>query len=168
MKESLLHIKNWKNKRRAQKKPFKKFINSLSARKNKSLDTKADELHEKAFSKIDCLDCANCCTSIPPIVTRSDVKRLSKALGIRESAFKAKYLVQDEDDDWVMNTTPCPFLLEDNKCSVYEDRPKACRRYPHTTSDEFRNNLALHSGNAHYCPAVFYILEEMMSKMNQT
>ncbi len=162
MENSLAHIQAWKNRRRSQKKPFKKFLGSLSKRKNKDLDQKAAELNEKAFTKIDCLDCANCCTSIPPIVTRSDVRRLCKATGIKESEFKKQYLRQDEDDDWVMNTTPCPFLQEDNKCSVYEDRPKACRKYPHTDADEFRNNLDLHAGNAHYCPAVFHILEEMI------
>lgn len=162
MKESIEHIQAWKNRRRAQKKPFQKFLSSQSKRKNKELDSKAAYLHQKAFSKIDCLDCANCCTSIPPIVTRSDVRRLCKATGMKESDFTKQYLRQDDDDDWVMNTTPCPFLQTDNKCSVYEDRPKACRKYPHTDADEFRNNLGLHAGNAHYCPAVFYILEEMM------
>ncbi len=28
--------------------------------------------------------------------------------------------------------SPCPFLGDDNYCSVYEARPKACREYPHT------------------------------------
>ena len=167
MKDSLQHIKNWKNRRRTQKKPIKKFLQFVSKRKNKQLDNKAADLNQKAFSKINCLDCANCCTSIPPIVSRSDVRRLSKATGIKEAEFTRKYLRQDEDDDWVMNTTPCPFLLEDNKCSVYEDRPKACRKYPHTDADEFRNNLGLHAGNAHYCPAVFFILEEMMKVTTQ-
>lgn len=155
-------IQAWKNRRRDQKKPIRKFINSLNARKNKSLDSKASQLHEATFKKLDCLDCANCCTSIPPIVSRSDVKRLCKATGMQEAAFTRQYLVQDEDDDWVMNTTPCPFLEADNKCSVYDARPKACRKYPHTDADEFRNNLGLHAENAHYCPAVFHILQEMM------
>jgi len=164
---SLKLIKDWKNGRRAQKKPIKKFLNHLSPRKNKSLDAVAAKLHKEAFTKIDCLDCANCCTSIPPIVSRSDVRRLSKATGIKESDFTKQYLRRDEDDDWVINTSPCPFLEEDNKCSVYDARPKACRKYPHTDADEFRNNLGLHADNAHYCPAVFYILEEMMSSVNR-
>ncbi len=158
-------IKNWKNKRSAQKKPIRKFVKGLNARKNKNLDQLAGDLNDKTFQKLDCLDCANCCTSIPPIVTRSDVKRLSKATGIAEREFTNQYLVQDEDDDWVMKTTPCPFLQEDNKCSVYDARPKACRKYPHTDSDEFRNNLGLHAGNAHYCPAVFHILQDMMKRL---
>ncbi len=163
--ESKELIKAWKNKRSAEKKPIRKFVKGLNARKNKSLDHLADDLHHSTFQKLDCLDCANCCTSIPPIVTRSDVKRLSKATGISERDFTRTYLVQDDDDDWVMKTTPCPFLQQDNKCAVYDARPKACRKYPHTDADQFRNNLGLHAKNAHYCPAVFHIVQDMMKRM---
>lgn len=155
-------IKIWKNKRHSEKKPIRKFISSINARKNKNLDQIAGNLHNNTFQKLDCLDCANCCTSIPPIVSRSDAKRLAKAIGISDRDFTQQYLIQDEDGDWVMKKTPCPFLQSDNKCSVYDVRPKACRKYPHTDADEFRNNLGLHAGNAHYCPAVFHILQDMM------
>ena len=99
MKDSSKHIQAWKNRRRAQKKTFNKFLQNISKRKNKDLDKTAADLNQKAFSKINCLDCANCCTSIPPIVTRSDVRRLCKATGMKEADFTKKYLRQDEDDD---------------------------------------------------------------------
>ena len=163
--ESKELIKVWKNRRRSEKKPMGKFLKKLNARKNKSLDNLAADLHAQTFQRLDCLDCANCCTSIPPIVTRSDAKRLAKAIGISDREFTLEYLVQDDDDDWVMKTTPCPFLQSDNKCSVYEFRPRACRKYPHTDADEFRNNLGLHAGNAHYCPAVFHVVQAMMKQL---
>ncbi|MEZ5067203.1 MAG: YkgJ family cysteine cluster protein [Bacteroidia bacterium] len=32
----------------------------------------------------------------------------------------------------VLKKSPCPFLLDDNHCSIYSIRPQACREYPHT------------------------------------
>lgn len=77
----------------------------------------------------------------------------------------AEYVIFDEDDDMVINSSPCPFLGSDNYCSIYEARPKACREYPHTDEGTFSRNLRLHQPNAHYCPAVFHILEEMERKL---
>ena len=67
----------------------------------------------------------------------------------------------EHDMDMVMNVSPCPFLETDNKCSIYEYRPKACREYPHTEDYEFTKNIGLHATNAIYCPAVFHILEKL-------
>lgn len=75
--------------------------------------------------------------------------------------FKTKYIVFDEDGDMVMNETPCPFLGQKNECKIYEIRPKACRKYPHTDHDEFSKHYDLHLANVNYCPAVFHILERM-------
>ena len=35
-----------------------------------------------------------------------------------------------EDDDWYLSIqTRCQFLQDDNRCGIYEDRPKICREY---------------------------------------
>ncbi|MBT29802.1 MAG: zinc/iron-chelating domain-containing protein [Thalassobius sp.] len=153
--------KEWQAKKSSVKKQNKKFINKLAQHKGKRLDVFADEIDERTFKKVDCLQCANCCSSIPPIVNNTDVNRIAKHLGMKPQEFEDTYLMIDEDQDKVMKTTPCTFLQEDNMCSIYEVRPKACREYPHTGSQEFSNNLHLHAPNAFYCPAVFHILEEM-------
>ncbi len=129
--------------------------------KDKSLNHQADELHEAVFEEIDCLDCANCCNSIPPIVNETDVRRAAKFLGMKAADFKEDYVRTDEDGDLVLNQSPCPFLMEDNACSIYEGRPKACKEYPHTDNHQFIKNLKLHLLNSFYCPAVFHILERL-------
>lgn len=154
-------IQEWKHKKSHSKKRLKRLMSQLQRQKGKPLDRWANELHDSTFKKIDCLDCANCCTSIPPIVNTSDAARLAKHLRLKVSIFQNKYLHQDDDGDWVMNTTPCPFLEADNKCQVYDFRPKACREYPHTDASEFSRNMHLHQQNAIYCPAVYHILIEM-------
>ena len=124
----------------------------------KSLNEAANQVHEEVFSKVDCLQCANCCTSIPPIVTATDAKRIAKYLGLKPNQFKDDYLSEDDDGDTVMNQSPCRFLGEDNKCDIYEVRPRACRQYPHTDQFEFSKHFDLHAQNVRYCPAVYHIV----------
>ncbi|MGB0524190.1 MAG: YkgJ family cysteine cluster protein [Flammeovirgaceae bacterium] len=154
-------ITDWKKRKGSVGKKHKKFIRKLAQHKGKHLNRLADETHDRVFAKIDCLACANCCTSIPPIVNKTDSTRIAKHLGMKQSEFEEHYLTVDEDHDTVMNQSPCPFLQADNRCEIYEVRPKACREYPHTNQQEFSQNLHLHAQNAMYCPAVFHILEAM-------
>jgi len=154
-------IESWKNGTRDDAAANKKFLAKIAKSKDKKLNSLADDLHEEVFEEIDCLDCANCCTSIPPIINETDVKRAAKFLGMKPSEFKDQYVRVDEDLDMVMKTSPCPFLESDNKCFIYEGRPRACREYPHTDNHEFLKHLKLHKPNAKYCPAVFHILKRM-------
>lgn len=151
----------WQQNRDQVKARNKKLISRLAKQNSKKINARAEEIHEQVFSKIDCLKCANCCTSIPPMVNETDVRRISKYLGVKASKFKEQYLRVDEDRDVVMSDSPCPFLGEGNKCDIYDVRPKACRQYPHTDNYEFTKHLKLHLTNTRYCPAVYHILEEM-------
>ncbi|MEN8122529.1 MAG: YkgJ family cysteine cluster protein [Bacteroidota bacterium] len=154
-------VDEWLKRRDKAVQPNKKFIKKLSKLNEKKVNPVADEIHDLVFEKVDCLACANCCKSIPPIVNETDAKRISKFLGLKVTVFKEEYLKMDEDGDMVMNQSPCPFLEEDNKCRIYEVRPRACREYPHTNNYEFFKNKKLHAINSKYCPGVFYILEEL-------
>jgi hypothetical protein len=139
----------------------KKFLFRLTKQNYKEVVLKADSVHDEVFRRIDCLQCANCCKSIPPIVNQTDSRRIANYLQLPESQFYQKYLRKDEDGDTVINQSPCPFLKADNKCRIYEVRPKACREYPHTNNREFVKNIRLHVQNTHYCPAVFHIVEQL-------
>ncbi len=163
MSESLLH--SWQRKNAQSAAENKDIVKRLKRKKGKQLDELADEVHNEVFSKIDCLDCAGCCSGIPPIVTKGDVTRISKTFGMKPAEFEAQYLTVDEDGDTVMNTTPCPFLLEDRKCMIYDIRPKACRQFPHTNDLDFSKNMKLHAMNATICPGVFHILRRLDAEM---
>jgi Fe-S-cluster containining protein len=70
----------------------------------------------------------------------------------------------DEDGDTVMNATPCPFLLSDNACSVYEFRPIACRDYPHLRRKNMISYLPLAEKNAAICPAVAVVFSHLIQR----
>ncbi len=154
-------IEEWKSKKDGAKINTKKKILSLANQKAKEINNKANQVHDEVFNQLDCLDCANCCKSIPPLLNDTDAKRIAKFLGIKLSRFKEEYITIDDDGDTVLNTVPCIFLEGDNKCKIYEVRPKACREYPHTDNNQFMRNIKLHMENISYCPAVYHIIQKL-------
>lgn len=156
-------IQEWEKKKESVSDQNKKLILKLSKQKAKEVNLRANKLHEEVIEEVHCLDCANCCTSIPPLVNDADAKRISKYMGIKLSRFNEEYLKLDEDKDKVMKTVPCIFLGENNKCDIYVVRPKACREYPHVDQFEFMKNLKLHLTNVSYCPIVYHVLEKFKS-----
>jgi Fe-S-cluster containining protein len=110
----------------------RKFFMRLKFRIPKDLDETVRELHDNAFQQINCLYCANCCKHLGPRIMDRDIERISKFIKLKKDKFIKTYLKIDEDGDYIFQNMPCPFLLPDNYCSVYEVRPKACEEYPHT------------------------------------
>lgn len=139
----------------------KKLAGRLRRRPPKDLDYRFQREHGRAFEEIDCLECANCCKTTSPIFRDIDIARLAKALHLRPAALIEKYLHLDAEGDYVLSTAPCPFLGEDNHCSVYADRPRACREYPHTDRKNMLGILALTVRNSLVCPAVGRILRNL-------
>jgi len=139
----------------------KKFLQSLKKKDARHVDNAFHQTHEKVFEELDCLTCGNCCKTTSPIFYQNDIERVGKALRMKPGDFIDAYLRVDEDDDYVLKSAPCPFLGADNHCSVYEDRPKACREYPHTDRKKMVQIMDLTYKNTLVCPAVFEIVERL-------
>ena len=122
-----------------------------------------NNMHAEAFEIIDCLECANCCSSISPAVTDNDISKISKHLRKKPNKVVQEYMLLDNDKDYVMNRTPCPFLMPDNCCNIYDSRPLACKGYPHTDHNKMHQILQLTLRNTEVCPAVCYIFERLNS-----
>lgn len=140
------------------------FLKRLKRQPPRDLDEVVHRLHEQVFAKTDCLSCANCCKTTGPLWTERDKERVAKRLRLKTADFESSYLRLDEDGDWVLKQLPCPFLEADNACSIYEDRPKACREYPHTDRVKQAQILDLTAKNALVCPAVSEIVARMALK----
>jgi Fe-S-cluster containining protein len=161
---------------------LKKF-RILAARKRKPLSAFLDKFDEivptdmpvltarvdaTVWSDINCLDCANCCKTMTPTFNKADITRISTHLGMTSKAFKEKWLMQDPDNgDWVNTTQPCQFLQADNKCSIYDVRPKDCAEFPHHNkkpfdlyNDTFKNNLI-------HCPATLTFVDRLKKVVEQ-
>ncbi len=139
----------------------KKFFVKLRKKPPKNLDYIMQELHEAEFERTDCLTCANCCKTTGPLFTNADVERISKSFRMKPQKFIETYLRIDEENDYVLQKTPCTFLEADNYCSIYDVRPKACREFPHTDRKKFQQISNLTLKNVAICPAAYNIVEEM-------
>jgi Fe-S-cluster containining protein len=160
-----LDLTNFNKKAQALKKENKTFFGKLARRPPKSLDDLFHAAHEEVFENTDCLSCANCCKTTSPIFYQRDIERASKALRLKPGAFIDRYLRIDEEQDYVLKQAPCPFLDQDNYCSIYEDRPAACREYPHTNRKNMYQILELTYRNTLVCPAVLKVTEELKKQL---
>lgn len=152
---------NWQKKSAERQKLYKQYLHR--AKKNEVLKA-LPELHEEAFSKIDCLQCAACCKNYSPRFKTPDIKRISKHLKMREGEFVETYLREDEEGDFVLQSLPCPFLGAGNFCSIYDQRPSDCQRFPYTDEDVIIKRQQLTLKNSTFCPITYYVLEGLVQK----
>ena len=161
---NVMALENWEKEAKEHQKAYKYMLeksNKTKSLQNKLLDALPD-LHEEAFSKINCLECARCCKNHSPRFKQPDIKRIAKSLRMKEGELVSQYLKLDEEGDYVTKTTPCPFLAEDNTCNIYEDRPSDCARYPYTDEDVLLKRVQLTLKNAMVCPATHAVLEQLL------
>jgi Fe-S-cluster containining protein len=144
-----------------KKAEHRKFLLGLKKKDPRSVDEAFHRLHEEVFAEIDCLTCANCCKTTSPIFYQTDIDRAAKALRVKPGEFIEKYLRIDEDKDFVLKSAPCPFLDSENYCKIYDDRPKACREYPHTDRKKMVQIMELTAKNTQVCPAVLEMVERL-------
>jgi len=155
-----LNLENFKNLAKTEYNANKKLLSKLKKVNSMVLDELFESAHEEKFGKIDCLLCANCCKTTSPIFLQTDIDRLARVFRMKGSEFINIYLHRDEEGDFVLNSSPCPFLNVDNTCLVYEERPKACREYPHTNRKNMHGILELSLKNTLVCPAVLEIFQD--------
>lgn len=140
-------------------KKYKNFLNRVNVQKTLK---KLPKLNDEAFEKINCLSCAACCKNYSPRFKTPDIKRISKHLKMKEGEFIQLYLNLDSDGDYVVKSSPCPFLGEDNFCSIYEVRPSDCHRFPYTDEDVLLKRKSLTLKNSTFCPIVDFVLNKLI------
>lgn len=148
-----------------KQKEHRKFLATLKKKAPKNLDKIVQEVHTEVFREIDCTKCANCCKVLGPLFTEADISRIAKHFRMRLPVFEDMYLRVDEDNDKVFKSMPCPFLGEDNLCSIYDIRPKACREFPHTDRKKIYQINHLTIQNTLICPAVCLFVEKLQERL---
>jgi Fe-S-cluster containining protein len=156
---------NVKELARRNQEEIKSFFTRLKRKKPKDLDDIIHRIHEQVCEEFNCLECANCCSSISPMILDKDIERMARFLKIKPLQFIEKYLQADEEDHcFVYKENPCPFLLPDKYCLIYEVRPKACAEYPHTDRRRIHQILDLTLKNREICPIVYEVIERLKNE----
>jgi Fe-S-cluster containining protein len=156
-----IDIKAFERKAKRNKKKFGIFLKGLKRKRNLNLNPIAKKLDRKAFEEIDCLKCGNCCKTMTPTWTTADIHRVSAHLRLSVTKFKEKYIEKDESGDWVNRELPCPFLAKDNKCNIYNIRPRDCRGFPHLHTNDFIKDSEVNLDNITHCPITYSVIENM-------
>ena len=151
------------NEALSKKNQLKKFFQKLQRHKDsKNINYLFHKYHEEVFEIIDCLKCANCCSTISPVITDHDIHRIAKIKKMKPSDLTQRYLKIDQDQDYVYQSLPCPFLnLKNHYCKIYVSRPKACREYPHTDHPKVTGILNITFKNCFVCPAVYLVVKKI-------
>jgi Fe-S-cluster containining protein len=132
------------------------------------VDSLAGELHEEVFASIDCTRCASCCKTMQPGFTGEDIARIAAHLGVSQEEFIAVHLeIDPEEGGHRTKAAPCPFLGEDDHCTVYAVRPEACRDFPHTDKDGFTRRVYRHAANTLSCPAAYHLVRQLRRRLRR-
>lgn len=109
----------------------KDFLESLSPIEYLIIIERIYERYLKAIETIlpffHCGKCGECCRICPISVTLKEVETISHILKMEPPKFINAFC--EVERGMFRIKAPCP-LLSENKCSIYEHRPKVCRLYP--------------------------------------
>ena len=161
-----INLRLFRKKVAVNKSSLRRFLSKLEKNPPRGLDLMAVTADIEMWKQTDCLSCANCCKTMSPTYTRSDMVRIARHIGMSLADFQKKYLRKDREGDWINKTQPCQFLnLEDNKCRIYEVRPRDCAGFPHHTRKKMVDYMHVYKQNIEYCPATYRIVEIMRDKL---
>jgi len=111
-----------------------------------------------------CIRCGKCCSTPRSIVfSKKELRTIAKRIGINYKNLKHKLNAKSARETLLfIPGAPCPFLENENQCTIYELRPKSCREFPMGTAvlkySKGDKNIELPA----YCGAVTKMLASIL------
>jgi uncharacterized protein len=160
----LVQIRLLGEKKRDENLKFRRFMKSRD-----HSDRILRRIAEGVEEQIDCRACGNCCKVATAVVAERDVERLAKHLRITPAQFIAEYTMGSEEEGRILRRSEeqgCVFL-SGTECSVYDQRPDACRRFPHVVrgTGSIASRMWQFVDRATYCPIVYNSLEAFKEEL---
>jgi uncharacterized protein len=141
------------------------FRHFLNTKDGAAIDSLVFELNEKVAAAIDCTQCGNCCRAFMINVSKAEAEKVAGNLKISLAGFKHNYLEESQQGKLIMKSIPCSFLQE-NKCTVYENRFSGCREFPHLDRPNFTGRLFGIFMYYSTCPIIFNVVEQLKIATN--
>jgi Fe-S-cluster containining protein len=162
-----MDIQQFKRKVYRKKRVLSAFLKKLDEKVPVGLSKVVAEEDAQVWKETDCTECANCCKTMTPTFSKTDIKRISGHFDLSPKQFFDRYLQKDEDSGDIVNRfQPCPFLVE-NKCSIYALRPKDCADFPHHFKRSFDLYNDTYLQNLGSCPATFRLIERLEKRIHR-
>lgn len=152
----LARIKHFASVREKENERFRRFLKGTEGTKT---DAIVYNLNEEIVRQIDCTLCGNCCSSLNTGINGNEIERLAALENISPEEYISDYCDND-DGGMSLKCLPCRYL-NDKKCTVYENRPEECRRFPYTGEKGFIFRLWAMNGFYGICPIVFNVMERL-------
>ena len=160
-----MDLQKFKRKAARKKGELKGFLEKLDETVPRGFSKIITEEDTEVWKETDCTTCANCCKTMTPVFTKPDIKRIATHFRMTPKAFFDKWLMREEDTGSVVNKVqPCQFLVDD-KCSIYEVRPRDCAEFPHHYKRPFDLYNDTFIQNLHRCPATFNLIERLKKRV---
>ncbi|HJT86627.1 MAG TPA: YkgJ family cysteine cluster protein [Bryobacteraceae bacterium] len=164
MTTDLVQIRLLGEKKREENLRFRRFMKSRD-HSDRILRRMAEEIEQQ----IDCTVCANCCKVATAVVTERDVERLARHFRVSAAEFRSRYTSHSDEEGDILRRSEeagCVFL-EGTTCTVYEERPDACRRFPHLVrgAGSIASRMWQFVDRACYCPIVYNALEAFKQEL---
>lgn len=137
-----------------------RFTDFLKSHDSALTDQFVQVLNQAIEPQIDCTSCGNCCKSLMINVTHEEADRVATSLQISRTKFDEQYLEKGGYGLMVINTIPCHFLNE-NKCTVYEQRFAGCREFPALHLPGFTQRLFTVMMHYQRCPIIYNVVEAL-------
>jgi Fe-S-cluster containining protein len=154
----LVQIKLLGEKKRVENERFRRHLKSRD-----HSDRILRRIAENVEEQIDCTVCANCCRVATVKVSERDIEHLAHHLRLSKAEFVAGYTVEDPEEGRILrrsDASGCVFL-DGTACTIYEERPDTCRRFPHLVrgNGSIASRMWQFIDRACYCPIVYNALE---------
>ncbi|NBW36888.1 MAG: YkgJ family cysteine cluster protein [Cytophagia bacterium] len=146
---------------REENQRFKAFLKPIPVR---DVDTYVQALEKEIAASIDCTTCGNCCKVLEPPVDQDEVQRLAKLKKISTDQFEKEFVGKEVGTGiHFLKCQPCIFL-QNNACSIYENRPASCADYPHLHQPNIKYRWKSLMDNYAMCPIVYNVVEALKEK----
>jgi len=163
MPVDFVQIRSLAKQKEGENRGVRRFVKLECNLDSEEMDAQVFDATRRVWAGIDCTACANCCREVRPTFSNQDVDRLAARLKMPPQRFIDAYLDRNEEGEanpWQTRSMPCAFLKE-NRCSVYEDRPADCQRYPYLYEPEFAFRTMAMVERTFTCPIVYEVMEEL-------
>lgn len=126
------------------------------------VERKLEKIAQEIEDRIDCTQCASCCR-VPTVgLKERDIEHLARFFRLKPEQFLERYAAADPEGGWMLakNERGCIFL-DGNLCSIYDERPDNCRKFPHIIRGPgtIPTRMWQLIDRAVYCPIVYNSLE---------
>ncbi|MGD1097787.1 MAG: YkgJ family cysteine cluster protein [Bryobacteraceae bacterium] len=164
MVTDLVQIRRMGEQNRDENSRFRRYIKS-----HNFVERQFRRAAEQIEDQIDCRQCGECCRVGEVELKERDVEKLARFFRISVQQFLDQYAMESEDGNVILRRTEagCVFLAG-NECSVYEERPGTCERFPHLIRGlgSLQSRMWQFVDRATYCPIVFNWMETVKGLTN--